>query len=906
MKAVTILAPDGFPLPDGDPQTEAHHFLSGFLEQTKHLSSTYKFVARDYSYGSRILAQGPRDNIAMAHAAFKRFEWLLRDYDDLPRTQYDYADSFPRSWILSPNRHCVDSLEVILAAIFKRRLPLTLTDISQMLRLYIGLFHLDTDRPRPWVLRLYLPVSGMVRNLEWYFGAAEISADFRDLLQQFHQILTRGGNGCKEEGKLAVRVEKLLGATFDSYPDPGENWADEALSSLETKTLDERLVWEALFLHAADTHGAKPNAKWLTEAARHRQAVGAESLFQHLAAWLDLISLPPAFNQEAPHFGDVGIVDRSTLYAEYIRDYTQYADAKRKHISEKNVLLLRGLAWYASSGDSPELAHGLGHMTQTAFANVAGYGTWAARAGNAGIWALGQMPGGVGVGPLARLRTRLRDRGALKLVAAAIESAAKAAGMTVDELEDLAVPTGGLGADGTRPESFGAEGSAALTLDAASGRVRLEWFGADGKPRKAVPAGVKRAFAAEVKALKTAEEEVKQALSAQAARFDGFLLEERTWPLAVWRERYLSHPVLGNLARRLIWVIGDAPCLLRGDDLQDVSGKTLEGLGDDTLVSLWHPIGAAPEAVMRWRDVLEANGIVQPFKQAHREVYLLTDAERTTRTYSNRFAAHVLKQHQFNSLCVLRGWKNALRLMVDDSYPPATRLLPRHGLRAEFWVEGIGDDYGTDTNDVGTYLRVATDQVRFYRVGEPLNRAHASGGGYVADRGDVPTDPLPLDQVPPLVLSEVMRDVDLFVGVASVGNDPAWADGGPEGRYQDYWHSYAFGDLGETAKTRAAVLARLLPRLKITPRVRLDGRFLLVQGDLRAYKIHLGSGNILMEPNDQYLCIVPGRGDETGDLFLPFEGDRMLAIILSKAFLLTDDAKIKDPTIVSQIRRAAL
>ena len=142
------------------------------------------------------------------------------------------------------------------------------------------------------------------------------------------------------------------------------------------------------------------------------------------------------------------------------------------------------------------------------------------------------MPGGIGVGALARLRTRLRDRGALKLIAAAIESAAKASGMTVDELEDLAVPTGGLDADGTRPETFGEEGSARLTLDAATGRTKLEWFGADGKPRKAVPAGVKREFGAEVKALKAAEEEVASALSAQAARFDRALLDERVWTLA--------------------------------------------------------------------------------------------------------------------------------------------------------------------------------------------------------------------------------------------------------------------------------------------------------------------------------------------------------------------------------------
>ena len=76
--------------------------------------------------------------------------------------------------------------------------------------------------------------------------------------------------------------------------------------------------------------------------------------------------------------------------------------------------------------------------------------------------------------------------------------------------------------------------------------------------------------------------------------------------------------------------------------------------------------------------------IQQPFKQAHREVYFITDAEKATGVYSNRFASHVLKQHQFNSLCAARGWKNRLRLMVDDEYPPAYKYLAVWGLRAEF------------------------------------------------------------------------------------------------------------------------------------------------------------------------------------------------------------------------------
>ena len=291
--------------------------------------------------------------------------------------------------------------------------------------------------------------------------------------------------------------------------------------------------------------------------------------------------------------------------------------------------------------------------------------------------------------------------------------------------------------------------------------------------------------------------------------------------------------------------------------------------------------------MQRWRRWLEGHEVTQPFKQAHREVYLLTDAERNTGTYSNRFAAHLLKQHQLKALCDQKGWRYRLLMCFDGGAgqePAAVLELPQWGLQAEFWL-GVVEQDGPSWAESGAYLYVSTDQVRFCGAGR---------------------EPRRLSEVPALIFSEVMRDVDLFAGVASVGNDPTWVDCGGAVGYPDYWQEYAFGELSATAATRREVLERLLPRLKIAARCSLDGRFLVVRGDLRTYKIHLGSANILMEPNDQYVCIVPDRtaavrGD-AGPLFLPFDGDRTLSLILSKAFLLAEDARIKDPTIISQIR----
>jgi hypothetical protein len=186
---------------------------------------------------------------------------------------------------------------------------------------------------------------------------------------------------------------------------------------------------------------------------------------------------------------------------------------------------------------------------------------------------------------------------------------------------------------------------------------------------------------------------------------------------------------------------------------------------------------------------------------------------------------------------------------------------------------------------MGIFMHLATDQVRF--------RDLAGNARQLLD-------------IPALVFSEVMRDVDLFVGVCSVGNDPQWYDRGEADPHMMYWRSVAFGDLSATAKTRREVMERLLPRLKIAAQCSLMEKFLAVRGSLRTYKIHLGSGNILMEPNDRYLCIVPDRSSigprSKEDVFLPFEGDGTLAVILSKAFLLANDKNIKDSSILSQIR----
>jgi hypothetical protein len=300
------------------------------------------------------------------------------------------------------------------------------------------------------------------------------------------------------------------------------------------------------------------------------------------------------------------------------------------------------------------------------------------------------------------------------------------------------------------------------------------------------------------------------------------------------------------------------------------------------VVAPWHPLTVDPNTVGAWRRHIESTGWRQPFKQAFREIYLLTPAEEETETYSNRFAAHILDYRQAFALMKERGWAaNFLGGWRGGQEGEAKREFPDHGLRAVFFHDPVAPEGGRWAE----VTLCATDQVRFVTMG----------------RGDRPV--VALVDVPPIVFSEAMRDVDLFVGVASMTNDPTWVDRGADGHVA-YWDRVAFGELTATAETRRDALEHLLPKLTIAGVTRIEGRFLEVQGHRHRYRIHLGSGNILMEPNDRYLCIVSARKPTASALrFVPFDGDHTLSVILSKAFLLADDHKITDPSILAQINR---
>ena len=761
------------------------------------------------------------------------------------------------------------ALGELLGALLRGTLGLTEDDYLRLFQLYNLTFSTAVPSPYLWP---YFPVAltlAQVARLAKKQGRLG-----QPMLEYLGHLLRYSATGQGDLIKIRLKTQEILNLAGEQQAptvvfvegDPFGKQLNQFLTGLDPSTAP---TWASLLLLWQKATTGQPTAKLRKEMDAATAAIGPNAVRQQGRAWLQLLADIPVVEQPQVHeYGNGTVYDYSTW------DF----------VTESNATVAKGLVWTLQTVADRALLELLTTLAAKSFRKIPGKGPLAVGLGNACLLALSQN-GLPGVAALARVRSKIRQTNTQEIIARYIAQESAKLGVSPAEIEDMAVPDFGL-ENGRLEEVYG-DYTATLTL--TDGKAEVQWQKA-GKPLKSAPTALKSTHADELKELKAAQTQAQQTYSTQRDRLDRGFAEERRMPWPWFAQYYFNHGLMSVLARRLIWRLHNSDgthqdALWVDEAWHNVRGQPLPNpAATADTVQCWHPLLAQPTEVLAWRELLERHQLRQPLKQAFREVYLLTPPEERTNTYSNRMAAHILKQHQFNSLAKLRGWRYRLMGAYDKGYESdaATLTLLAHGLKAEYWVSEVNAD--GEWNDTGIYNYVSTDQVRF-------------------TRNDVP---VPLPEVPPLAFSEVMRDVDLFVGVASVGNDPQWRDNGGLAQFRDYWESYSFGDLGEVAKSRKLALERLVPRLRIGKVSEIKGNFLRVKGHHHTYKIHLGSGNILMEPNDQYLCIVPDRSAKTmgaSNVFLPFEGDAVLSIILSKALLLMDDDKITDQTILRQIGR---
>lgn len=320
----------------------------------------------------------------------------------------------------------------------------------------------------------------------------------------------------------------------------------------------------------------------------------------------------------------------------------------------------------------------------------------------------------------------------------------------------------------------------------------------------------------------------------------------------------LENPVVRAILLPLVLVSGDEIGFLEWEENEtgkgendSISIKAWDGrvrvLKADQKVRIAHPLDLYKAKVWhQYQKVLFDRQLRQPFKQVFRELYVKLP-EESGLTASRMFAGNQIQPQKTAGCLKGRRW-------IADYEEGLQKIFYKENIIARIYA--LADWFSPSDVEAPTLEWVEFSNRKTFEL-------------------------LTMEQVPDLIYSEVMRDVDLAVSVAHAGGvDPETS------------HS--------TIEMRRAIVEFNLPLFKIK-NVTLKDSHALIQGTRGNYSVHLGSG-VIHQEGGAMLNILPVHSQKRGKLFLPFvDEDPKTAEIMSKIVLLAEDNKIKDPFILDQL-----
>ena len=371
----------------------------------------------------------------------------------------------------------------------------------------------------------------------------------------------------------------------------------------------------------------------------------------------------------------------------------------------------------------------------------------------------------------------------------------------------------------------------------------------DGKVLKSLPTKIKtEKYIEEIK-------EVHKTLKEQYSRSRKMLEQsmEDGVKFYVYEIQTLSaNPVVAPLIRDLVFKVDDSLGYYEDNKLIgfDKKGKKVALIDDidkDVLLTIAHPFDLfnSKQWPLYQQDILERE-VKQVFKQVFRELYIKTKDELKM-DKSRRYAGHQIQPTKSIALLKTRRW-------VVDDYEGLQKVYYKENIIAKMYA--MTDWYSPVEVEAPTI-----EDIVFY------------------DRKTF--ELMTIEDVPDLIFSEVMRDIDLVVSVAHVG------DVDPEASQS-------------TIEMRRAIVefnAKLFKLKNVT----FTETHALIKGTRAEYSIHLGSG-VIHQKAGATIEVLPVHSQHRGRIFLPFiDEDPKTAEIMAKVLLFAQDEKIKDIFILEQI-----
>lgn len=356
--------------------------------------------------------------------------------------------------------------------------------------------------------------------------------------------------------------------------------------------------------------------------------------------------------------------------------------------------------------------------------------------GSEGVEALTRDGSDLAIRGLDRASKKSRRQALKWRAASGLNTLARRRDMTLEELLDSAVSDFGFDASGEQVLDYGPR-TITVRLGPSNELVIID---EKGKTLKSMPKARKSDDAALVdvarKHVSSIKKQIKEIHTSQLRRLDDALSSQREWPVAAWEKRFLHHPLMHAFSRQLIWeALGPdqkevaAFLVTEEGEPVDVEAEAIE-LPQGGSIRLLHPVSLKKKQSDAWKEMFADLELTQPIPQLERRVYKAKELPKKDKD-------------------------------LFQSFPMCTAGQFMGRLDKFGFERGPREDAGAITSSYKTYGPYSITLGHSWYMPELPGEDNMEIEGISASKGD---DAVAWRKLPPIILSELVRDLHLLMG----------------------------------------------------------------------------------------------------------------------------------------------
>jgi hypothetical protein len=250
---------------------------------------------------------------------------------------------------------------------------------------------------------------------------------------------------------------------------------------------------------------------------------------------------------------------------------------------------------------------------------------------------------------------------------------AQARSLSREQLDDRIVPSCGLNSQGTRIFEYGARqfqvvfgGEMQPKIRDAEGKLKPNL----PKPKASDDATLAEQAIADWNVLK---QQIQSIAKTQSDRLEKAMIMQRRWHLEDFETYLVQHPLMTNLAQRLVWGLYDASGFFTS--FRVTEDRTYANAHDETLrlpipssthppihpstIGLLHPAQISQELRNTWGELFSDYELIQPFRQLSRTVFSLEPDEAESDVL-NRFQGAEVSAMIVAAILEKTGWQSTM------------------------------------------------------------------------------------------------------------------------------------------------------------------------------------------------------------------------------------------------------